>query len=89
MIKDAEMNAEKREQIRSWLDERVGIYSKYADSIGAKYIGDDRWTVHINGLETEVSQLFRGNEKFLGLLVNYAYYCGASDALYGFGIMHE
>ena len=83
------MTAKKRKEIRSWLDERAGIYGKYANSIGAKYIGDDKFTVHIDGSEKEVSQLFRGNEKFLGLLVNYAYYCGARDALYGFEIMYE
>ena len=84
------MTAKTRESVRSWLVERSAIVDRYAGEIGATYDPcDDLWTVHLDGTTKYVQSLFKGNEKFLGLLVNHAYLRGAQDALYGFGIMRE
>ena len=82
------MTEKKRNEIRAWMREREQICLKYANELGAKRCADGvKWLVERDGEFVDIATM-RDNPAAQSLVVNYAYYCGARDALYGFGIMY-
>ena len=84
------MTSKQREEIRKWLEERKGIYEKYANELGAvqSYINQDLWIVNEDGNQKLLTDSkLMDTDSARALIANHAYYRGAVDALYGFGIL--
>lgn len=83
------MTSKKRNEIRAWMREREQICKRHAIELGAKRCADGSgYAVERNGEWVKLETIAKDDPRALGLLVNDAYYTGAHDALYGFGIMY-
>ena len=84
------MTDKKRNEIRAWISEREQICERLAKELGAERWPDGRgYSVERNGQLVTLETIVNDDSRALVLLVNNAYYSGAHDALYGFGLMFE
>ena len=84
------MTMKQREEIRKWLEERKEIYAKYAKELNAVQgePNHDIWFVPEEGnLKPIQESAVMNTDSARWLMTNYAYYKGAVDALYGWGIL--
>jgi len=83
------MTDKKRNEIRAWMREREQICVMLAKELGAERCADGSgYAVERNGEWVKLETIAKDDPRALNLLVNNAYYIGAHDALYGFGIMY-
>ena len=84
------MTSKKREEIRAWLRGRIEIYQKYANELKAVQSASNQsvWMVPDDkGYKKLTDSEAMNTDTARALIVNHAYYQGAVDALYGFGIL--
>lgn len=84
------MTSKQREEIRKWLKERKEIYEKYANELNAVQgeLNHNLWFIPEDGhLKPIHESSVMKTDTARGLIANYAYYQGAVDALYGWGIL--
>ena len=82
------MTEKQRTEARNWLKERKEIYEKYAKELNAVQGELNLWFVPEHGhLKPIHESAVKNTDSARGLIANYAYYQGAVDALYGFGIL--
>ena len=84
------MTDKKRQEILNWLKERKEIYEKFAAELNAEQsaLNPQLWIVPEDGkLKFLHESRKMGTDTAHSLIVNHAFYLGAMDALYGFGIL--
>ena len=84
------MTEKKRQEIRNWLKERKEIYEKYAKELKAEPhpMNPQLWMVpEGDGMKLLSESKVMNTDTARSLEVNHAYYLGAMDALYGFGVL--
>ena len=84
------MTSKKRKEILAWLRERKEIYQKYAVLLGAfqSLSNPSLWMVNEDGEQKLLTtSRLMNTDSARALISNHAYYCGAVDALKGFGLI--
>ena len=84
------MTSKKRKEILAWLREREEIYKKYEVELGAfqSLSNPSLWMVNEDGEQKLLTNSrLMNTDSARALIVNHAYYCGAVDALKGFGLI--
>ena len=86
------MTSKKKEEILAWLRERMEIYQKYATELKAVQSATNSsiWMVPVGDVYKNLTESdVITTDAALSLISNHAYYQGAVDALYGFGILNH
>ena len=84
------MTSKKKKEILAWLLEREKIYKKYEVELGAFQIlsNPSIWIVNEDGEHKLLTNSrLMNTDSARALIANHAYYCGAVDALKGFGLI--